>query len=235
MVEQSMNPEFDQYAEEYDAALNKGLKVSGESKEYFARGRMKHLGRVLRKVGVTPYYVMDFGCGTGTATPFILEQFEHVRGLVGTDVSEKSLSVARRQFGSDKVEFKLMEEYRPGGRLDLVVCNGVFHHIPVAERAGCVKYIWESLRPGGVFAMFENNPWNPGTRLIMSRIPFDKDAVTLSPIEGARMIGEGGFEMVRRDYLFVFPGVMKWLRPVERVMVKAPVGAQYLVMGRKRK
>jgi len=38
------NPEFDGYAEDYDAALRKGLAVSGESKEYFAERRVEWLG-----------------------------------------------------------------------------------------------------------------------------------------------------------------------------------------------
>ena len=34
-------PEFDQFAGDYDAALNQGLKFSGETKEYFAENRVK--------------------------------------------------------------------------------------------------------------------------------------------------------------------------------------------------
>ena len=43
-------------------------------------------------------------------------------------------------------------------------------------------------RPAGYFALFENNPWNPGARLVMRRIPFDRDAIMLSPRHAARML-----------------------------------------------
>jgi len=36
-----MESEFDDYAGNYDAALNQGLALSGEPKEYFARERVR--------------------------------------------------------------------------------------------------------------------------------------------------------------------------------------------------
>src|SRR5438445_109754 len=38
-----MQSEFDRYAGTYDSALNRGLSVSGESKEYFAHQRVRWL------------------------------------------------------------------------------------------------------------------------------------------------------------------------------------------------
>src|SRR5437870_1900508 len=54
---------------------------------------------------------------------------------------------------------------------DLCYCNGVFHHIPPHERLGAARLIFRSLARGGHFALFENNPLNPGTRMVMRRIP----------------------------------------------------------------
>jgi SAM-dependent methyltransferase len=224
--------EFDGYAGDYDAALAQGLSVSGEDKNYFAKGRIDWTARILRKLGVNGVNVMDFGCGTGSATPFFL-QWPSLRRFIGTDVSAASLDVAKREHGSERARFALMKDYKTDGSLDLVYCNGVFHHIPLAERAAAVRYVYDSLRPGGVFALWENNPWNPGTRLVMSRIPFDRDAVTLPPPECRRLVRGGGFEIVRTDFLFIFPRILKWLRPLERVAMKVPAGGQYVVVGRR--
>ncbi len=232
MSQTSLDPQFDSFAEDYDAALNKGLSVSGEDKNYFARGRMTCLAAALASLAHRPADIMDFGCGTGSATPFVFEAFPDAR-LVGTDISDKSLAVARRHHGGPRASFTLMDEYQPAGLLDLIFCNGVFHHIPLTERPKCVKYILDSLKPGGLFALFENNPWNPGTRLVMSRIPFDKDAITLSPPESRRLLREGSFEIVRSVSLFYFPRLLKWLRPAETLLAGLPLGAQYLVLGRK--
>jgi hypothetical protein len=88
--------------------------------------------------------------------------------------------------------------------------------------------------PGGMFALWENNPWNPGTRYIMSRVPFDKDAITMTPPETRRLLRNAGFEIVRTDFLFLFPHLLRALRPLERVLAPLPLGGQYLVLARKR-
>jgi SAM-dependent methyltransferase len=115
----------------------------------------------------------------------------------------------------------------------LVYCNGVFHHIPPTERAQAVNYIWRSLRPGGLFALWENNPWNPGTRYVMSRIPFDRDAITLSPPEAGSLLRRGGFHVLRTDSLFLFPKLLKCLRWIEPFLSRMPLGGQYQVLCRK--
>jgi SAM-dependent methyltransferase len=222
---------FDAYADSYDDALNSGLAVSGEGKEYFARRRIEWIAERLRALAIEPRSVLDYGCGTGSSIPFLLKSFSPDR-ITGIDVSERSLVVARRDLESDRVRFETVEEFRPDNSYDLVVCNGVFHHIPLAERASAVATIRRALRPGGVFAFWENNPWNPGTRLVMSRIPFDRDAITLSPPEARRLLRAGGFEIVRTDFLFIFPKILGFLRAVEPLVTGAPLGAQYMVLCR---
>jgi SAM-dependent methyltransferase len=233
MSDPPLSPEFDRYAADYDAALERGLSVSGEDKDWFARERLLHLARRLAQLGLRAERALDFGCGTGSAAPFALEAFPDLRQWTGIDVSAQSLDVARRLHGGDRVEFRLMSEHAPRADLDLAFCNGVFHHIAPERRAATVREIRAGLRPGGLFALFENNPWNPGTRYVMSRIPFDRDAVTLSAPAARRLVAAGGFELLRTDFLFVFPRTLRWLRPLERSMQKLPLGAQYLVLGRK--
>ena len=123
------NPEFDAYAADYDTALAQGLAVSGEDKMYFVRGRLAWLATCLRQLGEQPMTVLDYGCGIGSAT---LEFFEWlgVTSVVGTDISPHSLDVAQRTYGSERARFLLFDHYQPNASLDLVYCNGVFHHIP---------------------------------------------------------------------------------------------------------
>lgn len=225
--------EFDGFAGDYDAALNEGLSVSGEDKNYFARGRLRWLAGRLAKMRQSPTTAMDFGCGTGSATPFFFECFRQLQTLIGTDVSAESLQVARQTYTDTRVSFATMDEHAPAGSLELAYCNGVFHHIPPDQRPVAVKYIYESLRPGGLFALFENNPWNPATRYVMSRIPFDRDAITLSPPEARSMVRDAGFKVLRSDFLFYFPRALRLLRPVEPALVKLPLGTQYLILAQK--
>jgi SAM-dependent methyltransferase len=226
------NPEFDQYADDYDAALAKGLSASGESKDFFAEGRAKWLGNCLEVLGYPAGDILDFGCGTGSATPYLLK-LPGAKSVTGLEVSAQSLKVAERVHGAANVQFHLSREFHPAANMSLAFCNGVFHHIPISERSGAVRYVFETLRPGGFFSLWENNPWNPGTRYVMSRIPFDKDAITLSYLETQGLLRAAGFEIVRADFLFIFPRLLKFLRPLERLFTSLPFGAQYQVLARK--
>jgi SAM-dependent methyltransferase len=227
------NPEFDAYAADYDAALDQGLAVSGEDKMYFARGRLAWLAACLHQLGEQPSTVMDYGCGIGFATPVLFEWLG-VTAMVGTDISRRSLDVARRAYGSERARFLLFDDYHPDAALDLVYCNGVFHHIPPQDRAAAVAYVARALRPGGLWAFWENNPWNPGTRYVMHRIPFDRDAQPLSPPAARRLLQAGGFEILQTDFWFIFPRKLKWLRGLEAGLARWPLGAQYQVLCRKR-
>jgi SAM-dependent methyltransferase len=206
--------------------------LSGEDKNYFARGRIAWLANCLRQLAEQPKSALDFGCGTGSAAPFLLDLIG-VESVLGVDISAKSLEVSKRTHRSERTQFLLFNQYQPSEQIDLAFCNGVFHHIPVNERAAAVNYIYRSLRPGGLFALWENNPWNPGTRYVMSRIPFDRNAITLTAPETRRLLRAGGFEILRTDFLFIFPRMLSWFRYVEPLIARLPLGAQYQVLCRK--
>lgn len=223
--------EFDAYAAEYDAALAHGISISGEDKNYFARCRVIWLARCLARLQKHPRTAIDFGCGIGSATPFLLNELQ-LDLLLGVDASPQSVAIARHRYGN-AAQFVLLAEYRPEGLFDLVFCNGVFHHIPPGDRAVAVDTVYSSLRPGGLFAFCENNPWNPGTRYVMRRIPFDQNAITLSPPTARRLLRERGFEVLRTDFLFFFPRFLAWLRSLESGLACLPMGAQYQILCRK--
>ena len=109
----------------------------------------------------------------------------------------------------------------------------MFHHILPHERTAAVDYIYRALRPGGLFAFWENNPWNPGTRYVMSRIPFDRDAITLTPPEARHLLRASGFEILRTDFLFIFPRMLNWLRCIEPFLARLPLGTQYQILCRR--
>lgn len=223
-------PQFDDYAAHYESELAKGLAVSGESSDFFARERIEYTARWLRALQTPePRTFADFGCGVGNAVPHIRRSFPAAR-IIGLDVSPRSLEHACAMHGSDAT-FSLLDELPSD--CDVVYCNGVFHHIPPAERATWVERIHHMLAPGGHFALWENNPWNPGTQLVMHRIPFDRDAVMLRPGETRAMLERGGFEIAGTRSRFYFPRMLAFLRPLERFGERVPLGAQYCVLARR--
>jgi SAM-dependent methyltransferase len=226
-------PEFDAYAARYDEALAAGLSVTGEDKDYYARGRMQWVARRLRALGAPPpATVLDFGCGLGNATPLFLDILG-ARRVVGVDVSDGLLDRAREAYaGEPRASFHTIAAHEAPGSADLAFVNGVFHHIPVADRAESLRYVRRTLRRGGLFAFWENNPWNPGTRYIMSRVSFDEHAITITPPEARGLLRAAGFEVVETTALFIFPRALSWLRPLERLLAPLPLGGQYLVLCR---
>lgn len=226
------SPEFDVFAQDYDAALGRGLALAGEGREYFAEARMHWLARRLAHIDESPESALDFGCGTGAATPHFFDVLG-VDRVVGIDVSGESIAVARQQWGTQAARFERCADFTPAGDIDLAFTNGTFHHIPPAERPGALKQVYDSLAPEGLFAFWENNPWNPGTRLIMRRIPFDRDAILVWPREARRLLRAAGFTVLSTDFVFIFPHFLSWLRPLERRVCKLPLGGQYMVLARK--
>jgi len=224
--------EFDKSARNYEALFRPWLKIAGASREYFARSRVNWLSLLLREQEFVPRRVMDFGCGTGMSLSLLADVF-NAEEVTGLDTSEESLAVAREAVGSRPVRLATPASYLPQQDLDLVFCNGVFHHIPVEEQARAMNYVYRCLRPGGMFAMWENNPWNPVHAFAMKCSEIDENAVPLPPPGSRRLVQAQRFRLIRTDYLFFFPGYLGWLQPLEKWLTKMPLGAQYQVLARK--
>ena len=223
---------FDRYADDYDANLAAALEVSGEDRNFFAKGRVALLSQCLRKLSEKPRFALDFGCGDGSTAPVLREQLDLER-VLGVDASPRSIQRARREIEDPDCRFLDMCDYTPDGVCDMAYCNGVFHHISPDERPAAIEFVFRALRAGGIFALWENNPWNPGTRYVMSRCVFDKDALPLAPPECRRILAAAGFRILRTDYAFIFPHALSWLRLLENGVRKLPLGAQYQVLARK--
>jgi len=223
---------FDHVAADYEAALGRGLQLAGETREFFARGRVAWLARCLPQPAPAISKVLDFGCGDGAATP-LLRRLEADATIIGVDTSTASLELAQRNHATDRIRFLPVAALKPDASFDLVFSNGVFHHVPSADCPATLALIHSALRPGGLFALWENNPWNPGTRLIMRRVPFDHDAVLLWPAVARRLLRVAGFDVLRTDFRFVFPRWLRWFRPLEPALSRLPLGGQYQVLAQK--
>jgi len=223
---------FDQYAAAYEQALSSALAPAGEGREYFATGRVAWLKRCLDEAKQAPRALVDFGCGDGATTPLLLEIL-HAESAVGIDVSAKSLEIAQKQFATEKIRFESIGEFRVFGEMDLAYCNGVFHHIPPAGRAEALMLVNRALRVGGLFSFWENSPWSFATRYVMSRCAFDRDAIMLTPPEARTLLRNGGFEILRTDFRFIFPHALRAFRKIEDVVYRIPFGTQYQILCRK--
>lgn len=228
----SSAPTFDAYAGDYEGVLNKALSASGETREHYARARVVWVQARLNELGVNPSTVLDYGCGTGGSVPFLLEILQP-RRILGVDISPESIRQASKEHPEQEVQFAVFGDYPARSEFDLAFCNGVFHHIPPHDRLAALRYVYDSLHPGGIFAFWENNPWNPATRYIMRQCEFDHEAITISLPRAKALLRSAGFQVLHTSTCFYFPRWLKGLRLLEPALAGLPLGGQYMVLGKK--
>jgi SAM-dependent methyltransferase len=222
-----MTAYFDSYARKYREVLQKSLDATGENQEYFARARVQITRDLLAEHQIGR--IVDFGCGLGTAAPHLLKEFEP-KSLIGVDVSREILKEAAAQNQSEHVSFVHLEDF--SGEAELVFCSGVFHHIAPLDRAEALEFIRKVLRRGGYFALWENNPLNPGTRYVMSRCEFDRDAIVITPQVARTFLEAKGFEILSATSTFFFPRSLAWMRGLEKLLAPTMLGGQYLFLSK---
>lgn len=122
----------------YDEDLARGLSLSGENRDFFARGRLAALSSQLAKQGaVPPTRILDYGCAAGETTEMLAECWPQAQ-VLGVDTSASLIAEARRRNRSARCSFWFMSDLSADRQFDLVYCNGVFHHVEPAARAGAL-------------------------------------------------------------------------------------------------
>src|SRR4051794_4440508 len=100
---------FDSHADVYDEDCTRGLVLSGENKEFFARGRLARLERVRAAHSLpVPRRVVDFGCGVGDVTKLLADLYPEA-DVVGVDSSSRCIDRARARFGTSRATFATIE------------------------------------------------------------------------------------------------------------------------------
>src|SRR5262245_55327191 len=175
---------FDSHADDYEAQLMCGLNVSGEPKEFFAQGRIGFLRRwwQRKRPSRAALYHRVRVRHRRDVTALLAKVFPAAQ-VEAFDPSPRCVERASARYASDRVRFELLRafEARVPKPADLVHLNGVVHHVLPAGRPDLFRAVAASVAPGGVVALFENNPLNPGTHIVMARIAFDRDAVKVPP------------------------------------------------------
>lgn len=217
-------PEFDRYADEYDALLGKAIPGTLDEDAYFAEYKVAGMARQL--AGTPTARILDFGCGAGRSLCYLDRYFPGAE-IWGFDPSPTSLEIAALRVP----RAKLVSDWTALGvtRFDAILAANVFHHIPPGEQVGALSRCRDALAPGGQLFVFEHNPWNPLTRWVFERCAFDVDAKMLSLREMLALAQRAGLGRTRHRYTLFFPRQLSALRPLERSLGWLPLGAQYVV------
>lgn len=223
---------FSEVGDRYPEELARGLRPTGEPATYFARKRIARVRDITRMRGVTVRTVLDFGCGTGTSFALLREAFPEAR-VLGFEPAGGLAAIAERAAGPVGAELIHGDELSAASIVDVVYCNGVFHHIAPEARLRAAKSLSRALRSGGLSFIWENSPFNPGTRLVMSRVSFDHDALLLRPRELRSLQLAVGLAPLATEFHFIFPRALRFMRRLEGPLKSLPLGGQYVVVGRR--
>jgi len=220
--------EFDDFARDYKSLLDRSVKISGDSSEYFCEYKARYVARTLgaRFSGK----ILDFGCGIGLLSAQLKKHLPAAT-LHGYDPSSESIRL---------IPPELARAGRFSGRwadLDgdyqLAVLSNVMHHIAKDQREQTIVDITAHLAPGGKLILFEHNPWNPVTRWVVRHCLFDEGVALLHPNEVSAYFARAGLGIRRRDYIVFFPKMLSAFRPLEPWVSWLPAGAQYALVGEK--
>jgi len=216
-------PEFDRYARDYDGVLRESMPEGLQEDAYLAEYKVALMARKLQ--GTPPRRLLDFGCGAGRSLAFLERYFPETE-LWGYDPSTASLEIAAQR--APRARLAAEWEQLPAG-FDVIFAANVFHHVPLDERLPSLRRCREMLAPGGAVFLFEHNPYNPLTRHVFERCPFDADAKMLTLREALALSKDAGFAKEQHAYTLFFPKPLKALRGLEPWLGRLPLGAQYVV------
>lgn len=225
-----MSDLFDRYDRSYGAVVQSSIDFSGLPHDFFLEAKAELMReKIAAHFGGRKPDGLDVGCGVGSFHPFVRNLFAR---YCGVDVSAKSIAQAKEK--QSDIEYAAYDGVKlpyESGSFDFVSTICVMHHVPPAEWPAFMNELCRVVRPGGLVAVIEHNPFNPLTKLAVSRCEFDRDAVLLRAATTQRLMAEASLSRVESDYFLFFPFKAAIAQRTERKIRKLPLGAQYMTCG----
>src|SRR2546428_11662842 len=219
---------FDAYAKDYATLIQDPIrdKFASSSRFFFERKIEIVQGFFQRSSMQTEKLDwLDIGCGQGDLLRLGRPYF---KSAAGCDPSQGMLESCRdlevrQQSSADCLPFDR-------AAFDFVTAVCVYHHLPLEHRSLLTAEAVRVLRPGGTFCVIEHNPWNPVTKLIVSRTPVDADARLLTANETGRLLSSAGCKVLETQFFLLFPERLhRFSRPLEEALRVFPFGGQYAI------
>lgn len=110
-----------------------------------------------------PKKILDVGCSVGISTEYLYDYFHTATSIDGIDLSPYFLSVAKYRL----LENKKIISYQhanaentsyPSNVFDLVVCNFLFHELPLQAANNVIKELYRILSFDGILAIVDMDP-----------------------------------------------------------------------------
>jgi 2-polyprenyl-3-methyl-5-hydroxy-6-metoxy-1,4-benzoquinol methylase len=226
--------EFDQHRDTYEHDIDRAIRFSGKGHDYFTQVKAEYLVEILK--GLAPrdrhLRLLDVGCGHGLIHR-ALQSADLPLKISGIDVAASVIEIARRE--NPSVDYNSYDgAVLPYGQdeFDSAVTITVMHHVPPEQWGDFLAEMKRVVRPGGVVAVFEHNPYNPLTAHIVRTCPIDANAVLLPSRQLKALMRKVGLQSVEGRFILFTPFNSPLFKLFDRLMGRIPLGAQYYVVGR---
>ena len=229
-----MSEGFDHYKDTYAQEVAHSIGFIHQHHDFFTRSKALHLLQLVRRHLGDPSEVsiLDVGCGVGATDALIAPHFRAVRGVdVATGVIDRAKETNP---GVDYLAYDGSTLPFDADSVDVSFAICVLHHVDPDARPRFVAEMERVTRPGGLIAIFEHNPFNPLTRLAVARCEFDEDVVLLKVRDVAGLVAAARVQVVERRFILFLPWLMSLSLSFDRVLGWVPLGAQHVVVGKKR-
>jgi SAM-dependent methyltransferase len=179
--------------------------------QYVLTVALNDLERLIPDRQVAYPSILDVGCGRGNSFRLLHDKFLPQR-LIGVDIDERSLRLARSQVAHDHLQVELLQSdgaalELPDGSVSMLFCHQTFHHL--VRQQDALSEFYRVLQPGGLLLFAESTRAYIYSWIIrlLFRHPME---VQRSAEEYLAMIRNQGFQFGSENVSFPY---LWWSRP----------------------
>lgn len=217
---------FDEFASNYASEVQSSIGFSGLKYDLFTQSKISLISILLKPHTISrPLELLDFGCGVGSLHGGLSKLGITVSGA---EISEKSLQIAQK-FNPYNKYYPVDDNNVPAPDclFDCVLAVCVIHHIHPVKHNYFFTEAHRLLKPGGSLIVIEHNPFNPLTRIAVSRCELDRDATLIRRSSLVKKLVDSNYEKIKSGYFMYIPKPGKLARSTELLTQRLPLGAQY--------
>jgi SAM-dependent methyltransferase len=225
---------FDDYTESYKSEVDSSIGFIGQEVDFFVELKARHLLKLAKSYfgRLDNIKVLDIGCGIGMVDKYLKTELSE---LYGVDIEPGVIERAKQN--NPEINYELYDGIRlpfENENFDICFAVNVMHHVPTSQWENFLIEAKRVLKKNGIIAIYEHNPFNPLTRIAVSRCEFDREAVLLSSRKIYNLFKKAGIDFFKKGYIIFFPFSAEVFRKTEKFFSWLPLGAQHFICGIKK-
>lgn len=223
------NMNFDQYKDDYNKVLQDSVGFINQKVDFYTEAKAIQIIDIAEKWFKDSHLlkILDIGCGVGTLDQYLCSHFQSLHGV---DISAGLIEAAKK--ANPTVQYQTYDGNRmpyADESFDVVFTVCVLHHVEPKNRHHFFNEMKRVTKKGGMSLVFEHNPYNPLTRLVVYKCPFDENVILLRMSGVTQLFTQTQWKVINKKYFLFFPWKIKFLKNIEKALSWLPLGAQYWV------